>query len=888
MPASRKVSESQQVEILLEMLGTQHHAPTFPPTSSHSSTSRRSRAFYRRRMSSPSPSAVDIQNHLYTSFLEAKTADVALHVRGSWNAIYRLHRVVLIQSGFFRSLFTAGFQESESSPRLGTHYRGPDEIDIIFDDINITRAAFELCISRLYGGGPPLFISPGLVPSTAEPLTPNFPLQCEMHTPPGHHPATPRFLLSLLATSVYLSIPSLASQALSSILSTIGPRTVLQYLNFALGKPIGLLDPSNEPVSAVGLENVAQMEDDQQPTVSSGSSLRTIMGVKEGLLTPSGLSTGTVDPSGPSTESVISFGSSDDELDEVNTIEPSLHYGAISDKIGEAAACWLVRWAVDMLAYETGKEGQDYSFWFDSWQCGFSPCVRARSHSGHMGERWSQPKWVFALVSADTLFVQGERDRYEFAKSVVELRRRVGILEAEEKIWEDMFEHAIYYANMTMDDLISISQDISPTTKRPFVPISIIQSAQWGQSVLRHHITVRPPSSSTNPTSPASRDKELKICLTATDVATRLSNNAQSSYNEKFKPYFMVPVDSSLRIGDNGNNSNVQDGTSVSMDQLFTSCHSPTLSPPASPIPPTITPSSTAAARPPTSEANYFGIFPPRQTAATCIQQSGESRWSPYPPYRFAVEFWDLESLKEKSRLHSRTIWYAGSLYNVYVQVVRKKGQPQLGIYLHRQSTVDPIPRSSAPSVLMTKAGEGRTHNIGSGGGVQRPPTPTHARGPSLPTEIMLPLTPTNSHFSPSIHPLTRSMTPLSRPNSSPPASSLSGSPTSSSNVHNAAGVSNTIPATAPAVTPPQPYRDPRPSISAYFTISCASATGSSQTRFTSAPDVFAVSQSWGWKASSLRTEEYMDMTADANGMSGGAVHGKETSLRATVVLGLV
>lgn len=46
----------------------------------------------------PSSSALDIQNHLYTSFLEGSTADVALRVHGSWHVIYNLHRVVLIQS----------------------------------------------------------------------------------------------------------------------------------------------------------------------------------------------------------------------------------------------------------------------------------------------------------------------------------------------------------------------------------------------------------------------------------------------------------------------------------------------------------------------------------------------------------------------------------------------------------------------------------------------------------------------------------------------------------------------------------------------------------------------------------------------------------------------
>jgi hypothetical protein len=49
-------------------------------------------------MTAPAPSPINIQNHLYTSFLEGRTADVALRIVGSWSAVYYLHRVVLIQS----------------------------------------------------------------------------------------------------------------------------------------------------------------------------------------------------------------------------------------------------------------------------------------------------------------------------------------------------------------------------------------------------------------------------------------------------------------------------------------------------------------------------------------------------------------------------------------------------------------------------------------------------------------------------------------------------------------------------------------------------------------------------------------------------------------------
>lgn len=43
-------------------------------------------------------SALELQKHLYASFLEGKTADVSLRIHGSWRATYRLHRVVLIQA----------------------------------------------------------------------------------------------------------------------------------------------------------------------------------------------------------------------------------------------------------------------------------------------------------------------------------------------------------------------------------------------------------------------------------------------------------------------------------------------------------------------------------------------------------------------------------------------------------------------------------------------------------------------------------------------------------------------------------------------------------------------------------------------------------------------
>lgn len=98
--------------------------------------------------------------------------------------------------------------------------------------------------------------------------------------------------------------------------------------------------------------------------------------------------------------------------------------------------------------------------------------------------------------------------------------------------------------------------------------------------------------------------------------------------------------------------------------------------------------SSPGKVRKPSTERELFGLRPSRRTAKEIVEEHGRggsevAKWSMNEPFRFSVEFWGLDTLKEKNRLHSETVWYAGSLYNVYVQVVKKKGM-QLGVYLHR------------------------------------------------------------------------------------------------------------------------------------------------------------------------------------------------------------
>ena len=389
-------------------------------------------------------------------------------------------------------------------------------------------------------------------------------------------------------------------------------------------------------------------------------------------------------------------------------------------------------------------------------------------------------------------------------------------------------------ASQTFDDLIYISNDRSPTTGRLYVPERIIQAAYWTQSTLRQKIVG--PSSLSPPASPtgAGLHKELGISVTQKDIKEALS---YPENNEKNRAYWIIPDPSSTRIGECGGIEN------ASMDELFGLSSAS---------------NRRAPGRASMSVSSFFGLKNDRCAAIECASGSSSdaTRWVSYPPYRFGAEFWDVDSLREKSHLYSQTIWYAGSLFNVFLLMFRKKSQgPQLGIYLHRQSSVDPIPPLSIPygSIPAEKLADNRSRIL---------PTPT--------TPTILPASPTQYSFSgiPMI-PSSRSSTPVQ---GSPSNSSVSGSG---------------LPATGPPIIPSQPYRDPRARVSAYFTISCANATGSSVTRFTSNPDDFSISQSWGWRSSSLRAEVCLDRDKTV-GSSTSSLLGDINSVRVTVILGVV
>jgi hypothetical protein len=249
---------------------------------------------------------------------------------------------------------------------------------------------------------------------------------------------TPRFLLSLLATAIYLSIPSVAGQSLRHILTTVGPTTVIRYLNFAIGKGIGPGE-ENAPEAAVGLEHLAEIPKPGTTDVASISS-------KLASLPMDDDETRKEDPA----EALF-----DEDCEEEPADERHFIYGGVSDKVGEATACWLTRWGYDMLTYEEDESSSTGVISGSSLKRSphnVSSTVVFTNASQPIPLIWRRggldAHWARAILASDLLFVRGERERYEMAKAVLELRRKGGINEEEEREFTKLFENDIHFMHM--------------------------------------------------------------------------------------------------------------------------------------------------------------------------------------------------------------------------------------------------------------------------------------------------------------------------------------------------------------------------------------------------------------------------------------------------------
>ncbi|GAM84339.1 hypothetical protein ANO11243_023330 [Dothideomycetidae sp. 11243] len=265
-----------------------------------------------------------------------------------------------------------------------------------------------------------------------------------------------------------------------------------------------------------------------------------------------------------------------------------------------------------------------------------------------------------------------------------------------------------------------------------------------------------------------------------------------------------------------------------------------------------------------------------------------------FPPFRFAAEFDNPRLLKGKKRFYSRTIFYGGSLWNIYIQKLRSSKNPQLGVYLHRAK------EREAEEALVNTTGLGQGSVDERIGLLEREMLLRHDRMNAqrrrrLTQEAHAEQTleddssgsadvETTRSGADARHQTTRS-TPLSRlgdlpyrrprqnadvlfppEHTSPTARQQQHSPsapharwgdTDTSDEDEAATDPELVRLSAtPHVHTLPAYVDARPKIKTYFKIYSPSKGGRMLSVYESVPSNFNFSQSWGWKSSTLMLDE--------------------------------
>ena len=284
-------------------------------------------------------------------------------------------------------------------------------------------------------------------------------------------------------------------------------------------------------------------------------------------------------------------------------------------------------------------------------------------------------------------------------------------------------------------------------------------------------------------------------------------------------------------------------------------------------------------------------------------EQVSPIAYTTYPPFRFAAEFPSPRNLKEKKRVYSRTVWYAGSHWNVYIQKVETSKNTQLGVYLHRAKEREAhddhhlghVDERIGQVELLMRRNRNRRHSRGdmeedfSNPAGDPDPMAIAAEQPSRGTTLsnLLRVHPLTANAAESSS-LTKSSQTPNTPGALPYAQNSGQAMGSESDNDDSAIANRESPTTQNSVPTLPAYVDARPQIKTYFKIYCPSKGGRMLSVYESSPDSFNFSQSWGWKSSTMVLDDALcGIDSSADGANGGTGRSKDGRLRFMVVIGM-
>ena len=770
-------------------------APEVPIISRHSSYVRTvsGTAYTRTSAADTTP----LPNHLYNrGLLSGRHSDITIHAFGT---AYALHRLLLDRASFFSSALSEPWFES-SSKEMTLH---PDEVDS-----NITQAAFELALKRLYG--------------------------CHVAAEEDKE------AIGLFATGCWLEMPDLIDASVLSILRQLSTGNLGSLIKLVTNNYYGkhgdrILASAKAMLCREGWEMPLRCWDGV-----SGEIAREIIG-GDGFFVP-----------GEWERFIVAKKVLDRKL-KVRAIEAGLFEPNGRPKRAPVDTMGFLAIRFDTVYRKNSFAGRNIPETYDPWLA------------------------LYTLPDIAALLV--------------------------------LLDEGIHYVHLRFEQLQKI-RDQRDVLGLPLMPDRVINDALWMQMELRQKVVNAP-----------ELDLELGLSNPAEEgheepgIEDRHASHPPSLKGKERDPGASEEQDQhDMESGSWDGNGKPRkfwipnlDSTSV----MGGSPDTPLFATPSSNRPyisrlsASIDPVDVQWASDFTASANE------RPTTADRSEQVPPIAYTHYPPFRFAAEFPNPRNLKEKKRVYSRTVWYAGSLWNVYIQKVETTKNTQLGVYLHRakekeghednhqhhSSSVDE--RIGQVELLMRRNNRNRRQSLGelldgntSNSSTDPDSTLVPPEQPSRATTIsnLLRGNPNNSSDASSLTKSSQSpKTPLRLPY---PMSHHLRSHSANSDTENDDPIyhnresdktNNSVP-TLPA------YVDGRPTIKTYFKIYSPSKGGRMLSVYESAPDLFNFSQSWGWKSSTMILDDGLcgfDVPGDS-GASANAISrsGKEGMLRFMVVIG--
>lgn len=240
-------------------------------------------------------------------------------------------------------------------------------------------------------------------------------------------------------------------------------------------------------------------------------------------------------------------------------------------------------------------------------------------------------------------------------------------LQHDEHAYRLIFAQAIYYIHMTFDELVQIRRDRDPLTGRSLVPDHIIKDALWQQTELRHKVeaaTEEDVSLGATTTVGAAGGNEDDVfddtrcsrrsvngsgIASASSAAGRSSPmagslSARTPTATDGRVLHSIPTDDTTHIGESGLAS-----ASVSASAAAAAAAGRRERGRARSLVPT------------ESEGELAEEVEVRGKGAGPAPGTGPRiEYSVFAPFRFGVEFAHVQNLKEKCRVYSESVFYAG------------------------------------------------------------------------------------------------------------------------------------------------------------------------------------------------------------------------------------